>query len=64
MFNDTNREICLTVFYLIQYKNNSVVQCLENVIHQIDRNEWLLRSAFQQIKFELGFVLTQENAFS
>ena len=63
MFNDTNREICLTVFYWIQYKNNSV-QCLENVIHQIDRNEWLLRSAFQQTKFELSFVLTQENTFS
>ena len=23
-------------------------RCLKNVIHQIDRNEWLLLSAFQQ----------------
>ena len=42
-------------------------RCLKNVIHQIDRNEWLLLSAFQKSlrqNIEYAFGLTQENAFS
>ena len=40
-------------------------RCLKNVIHQLERNEWLLLSAFQQgLRQKLVFVLTQENAFS
>ena len=42
-------------------------RCLKNVIHQIDSNEWLLLSVFQQgltAEFELVFRLTQKNAFS
>ena len=33
------------------------------MIHKIDRNEWLLHSAFQQVygKISVGFVLTQQN---
>ena len=39
-------------------------KCLKNVIHQLERNEWLLFSAFQQgLQQILVFVLTQENAF-
>ena len=39
--------------------------CLKNVNHQLERNEWLLLSAFQQgLQQKLVFVLTQENAFS
>ena len=38
---------------------------LKNAIHQLERNEWLLLSAFQQgLQQKLVFVLTQENAFS
>ena len=42
---------------------------MKNVTHQIDRNEWLLLQSFSisarfTAKFELVFVLTQENAFS
>ena len=38
---------------------------LKNVIHQLERNEWLLLSAFQQgLQQKLVFVLTQENTFS
>ena len=37
----------------------------QNAIHQLERNEWLLLSAFQQgLQQKLVFVLTQENAFS
>ena len=33
------------------------------MIHQLERNEWLLLSAFQQgLQQKLVFVLTQENA--
>ena len=40
-------------------------RCLKNVIHQLERNEWLLLSAFQQVlQQKLVFILTQENAFS
>ena len=39
--------------------------CLKNVIHQLERNKWLLLSAFQQgLQQKLVFPLTQENAFS
>ena len=40
---------------------------MKNVIHQIERNEWLFISAFHQgfiAKLELVFVLAHENAFS
>ena len=38
---------------------------MKNAIHQLERNEWLLLSAFQQgLQQKLVFVLTQENAFS
>ena len=41
------------------------VQCLKNVISQIDsKNEWLLLPACFTAKFGLVFVLTLENAFS
>ena len=41
------------------------LRCLKNVIHQLERNEWLLLSAFQQgLRQEFIFVLTQENVFS
>ena len=37
---------------------------MKNAIHQLERNEWLLLSAFQQgLRQILVFVLTQENAF-
>ena len=40
------------------------VQCLKNVIHQIDsKNEWLLLSASFTAKYWLVFVLTLENDF-
>ena len=35
------------------------------MIHQLERNEWLLLSAFQQgLQQKLVFVLIQEKAFS
>ena len=38
---------------------------LKNAIYKLERNEWLLLSAFQQsLRQKLVFVLTQENAFS
>ena len=38
---------------------------LKNAIHQLERNEWLLLSAFQQgLRQQLVLLLTQENAFS
>ena len=38
---------------------------LKNAIHQLERNEWLLLSAFQQgLRQKLVFVLTRENVFS
>ena len=40
-------------------------RCLKNAIHQLERNEWLLLSAFQQgLGQKLVIDLTQENAFS
>ena len=40
-------------------------RCLKNAIHQLERIEWLLLSAFQQdLQQKLVFVLTQENAFT
>ena len=40
-------------------------RCLKNANHQLERNEWLLLSAFQQgLPQKLFLVLTQENAFS
>ena len=39
-------------------------RCLKNANHQLERNEWLLLSGFQQgLQQKLVFVLTQENAF-
>ena len=46
----------------IQYKD-----VCTDAIHQIDRNEWLLLTTFQQglrQNLSLLFVLTQKNAFS
>ena len=37
-------------------------RCLKKVIHQIE-NEWLFLPAGFTAKFELVFVLTQENTF-
>ena len=40
-------------------------RCLKNVIHQLERTEWLLLSAFQQgLQQKLLFVFTQEKSFS
>ena len=37
---------------------------MKNAIHQLERNEWLLLSAFQQGLWQkLVFVLTQETLF-
>ena len=37
---------------------------MKNAIYQLERDEWLLLSAFQQSLWQkLVFVLTQENAF-
>ena len=37
---------------------------MKNAIHQLERNEWLILSAFQQgLQQKLVFILTQENAF-
>ena len=35
-------------FYHILFSDIKENRCLKNVIHQIDRNEWLLLSTFQQ----------------
>ena len=38
---------------------------MKNAIHQLERNEWLFLSPFQQdLQQKLVFVLTQENVFS
>ena len=51
--------------WLLQAHVIKEYRCLKNVIHQLERNEWLLLSAFQQgLRQKLVFVLTQENAFS
>ena len=47
-------------FYYLLYK----YRCLQNVIHQIDSNEWLLLPASFTAKFGLVFGLALENAFS
>ena len=37
-------------------------RCLKNVIHQIDRNEWLLLSAFQQgLRQNLSWIFKNHN---
>ena len=54
-------------FYTFSCYMLKVYRCLKNKIHQIDRNERLLRSAFRQglrQKLSWFFVLTQENASS
>ena len=51
-------------FYILYCPIIKEYICLKNVIHQLERNEWLLLSAFQQgLQQELVFVLTQENTF-
>ena len=58
--------LCLhNQFISIYYILSQEYRCLKNAIHQLERNEWLLLSAFQQgLRQKLVFVLTQENAFS
>ena len=52
-------------FYVLYCHIIKEYRCLKNVIHQLERNEWLLLSAFQQgLRQKLVFVLIQENAFS
>ena len=52
-------------FYILYCHMIKEYRCLKNVIRQLERNEWLLLSAFQQgLRQKLVFVLTQENAFS
>ena len=65
----------LTFFLCLQNQSISIhsivthvkeYRCLKNVTHQIDKNEWLLLSAFSArftAKFDLVFVSTQKNAF-
>ena len=51
-------------FYILYCHIIKEYRCLKNVIHQLERNKWLLLSAFQQgLQQKLVFVLTQENAF-
>ena len=55
----------LMTFFLCLHNQPISIFLLKNAIHQLERNEWLLLSAFQQgLRQKLVFVLTQENAFS
>ena len=61
------KKLCLThahdLFPMFTQSINFYI--LKNVIHHLERNEWLLLSAFQQGLWQkLVFVLTQVNAFS
>ena len=52
-------------FYIIYCHIIKEYRCLKKAIHQLERHEWLLPSAFQQGLWQkLILVLTQENAFS
>ena len=52
-------------FYILYCHKIKEYRCLKNAIHQLERNEWLLLSAFQQgLRQQLVLLLTQENAFS
>ena len=51
-------------FYVLYCHIIKEYRCLKNAIHQLERNEWLLLSAFQQgLHQKLVFVVKQENAF-
>ena len=51
-------------FYVLYCHIIKEYRCLKNEIHQLERNEWLLLSPFQQGLWQkLVFVLTRENAF-
>ena len=51
-------------FYILYCHKIKEYRCLKNAIHQLERNEWLLLSAFQQGLWQkLVFVLTQETLF-
>ena len=70
--NDNSQgKLCFTQFSTRIYRNIlychviKEYRCLKNAINQLERNEWLFLSAFQQgLQQKLVFVLTQENAFS
>ena len=52
-------------FYILYYHIIKEYRCLKNAIHQLERTEWFLLSAFQQcLRQKLVFVVTQENTFS
>ena len=52
-------------FYILYCHIIKEYRCLKNAIHQLERNEWLLVSAFQQgLRQKLISILTQENGFS
>ena len=41
--------LCLSIYFYTLYCHIiKEYRCLENVIHQLERNEWLLLSPFQQ----------------
>ena len=51
-------------FYILYCHIIKECRCLKNANHQLERNEWLLISAFQQgLQQKIVFVLTQENVF-
>ena len=51
-------------FYILYCHIIKEHRCLKNAIHQLERNEWLLFSAFQQgLRQKLVFGLIQENPF-
>ena len=51
-------------FYILYCHIIKEYRCLKNAIHQLEINEWLLLSAFQQgLQQKLVFVLIQENTF-
>ena len=52
-------------FYILYCHIIKEYRRLKNTIHQLEGNEWLLLSAFQQgLQQNLVLVLTQESAFS
>ena len=53
------------IFYTLLCHIIKEYRCLKNVIYQLERNECLLLSAFQQgLRQKSRKILTQENTFS
>ena len=51
-------------FYILYCHIIKGYWCLKNVNHQLEKNEWLLLSTFQQgLQQKLFFVLKEENTF-